>query len=162
MNLKCDKCGKPATVHMTEIVNGEKIEKHLCEQCAVSEGVTIKANVPISQLLEDFILQSSSQDEYSELRCDVCGMTFAEFRREGLLGCPHDYEVFESGLESLLKRAQQGAVQHVGKVPRHAGHDKKKQVAILRLRGQLKDAVASEDYEAAAKLRDQIRDIETV
>ncbi len=161
MNFKCDKCGKPATVHLTEIVNGEKIEKHLCEQCAGTEGVTIKANVPISQLLEDFILQSSPQDEYSELHCDVCGMTFAQFREEGLLGCPHDYEVFEKGLETLLKRAQQGAIQHVGKVPKHAGDDKKKHVAMLRLRGQLKDAVADEDYEAAAKIRDQIRDLET-
>ena len=50
MKGKCDNCGRPATVHLTEITNGQKLEKHLCEECAVAEGITIKANIPISKL----------------------------------------------------------------------------------------------------------------
>ncbi len=159
MKFKCDKCSRPATVHLTEIRKGRKIEKHLCEDCAVSEGVTIKPNVPISKLLEDFILQSPA--EVSERTCEICGIRFSEFRKHGLLGCPHDYDAFEEALRPLLERTHEGAGQHVGKVPRRAGPDQKKMNALLRLRAQLKAAVVAEDYEEAAKLRDQIKDLET-
>ena len=148
-----------ATVHLTEIVNGQKIEKHLCEKCAASEGLTVKANVPISQLLEDFILQTSDSDAQEPV-CEVCGMTFSEFRQQGRLGCPHDYDAFSEALPDLLDRAQNGATEHVGKVPRHSGRDQKRQNAILRLRAQLRGAIAAEDYEQAAGLRDQIKELE--
>jgi protein arginine kinase activator len=161
MNSKCQNCGEPATVHLTEIADGEKIEKHLCEQCAAEEGITIKSNVPISQLLEDFILQASdSAKGQGEPSCPVCGLGFSEFRESGLLGCPHDYDAFGEQLEPLISRAQGGATQHVGKVPKRAGLDQKRQNRILRLRAELKGAVAAEDYERAAILRDQIRELE--
>lgn len=160
MKSKCDKCDKQATVHLTEIVGGQKIEKHLCEDCAASEGITIKTNVPISQMLEEFILQSNTGQENTDPTCDVCGMTFGEFRQKGLLGCPHDYDAFEKQMLPLLLRAQDGQTQHVGKVPHRAGSSQKKQNAILRLRAQLKTAVTSEDYERAAALRDQIKQLE--
>ena len=161
MKSKCDKCDKPATVHLTEIKNGEKIEKHLCEDCASAEGITIKANmVPISQLLEEFVLQSGESEEIAELRCEVCGMTFAEFRQQGLLGCPNDYDAFERALDPLLSRTQEGATRHIGKVPSRAGNDQKKQNALLKLRADLKSAIAIEDYEKAAALRDKIKELE--
>jgi protein arginine kinase activator len=148
-----------ATVHLTEIVDGQKIEKHLCEQCAATEGLTVKANVPISQLLEDFILQTSDADA-PELVCEVCGLTFSEFVHKGRFGCPHDYDAFGEALPGMLERAQNGATEHVGKVPRHSGQDQKRQNAILRLRAQLRGAIAAEDYEQAAGLRDQIKELE--
>lgn len=164
MKKQCDRCdSRPATVHLTEIVNGEKIEKHLCEHCASEEGITIKANVPISQLLEDFILQSSEpgeEGEPEELRCDVCGLTFSEFRKAGQLGCPNDYDVFAPRLEPLLERAHDGAGQHIGKVPQRAGNAQKRQTEILRLRGELRSAVAREEYERAVELRDRIKELE--
>jgi len=160
MKWKCDKCDKPATIHLTEIVNGEKIEKHLCEDCASGEGITIKASAPLSQLLEDFILQSSGGGELSDLTCNVCGLSFSEFRRQGQLGCPNDYDAFSEALVPLLERAQEGATQHVGKVPARAGKDQRKQNAILRLRAQLRGAIAAERYEEAAELRDRIKDLE--
>jgi protein arginine kinase activator len=160
MKFKCDKCGKPATVHLTEIMHGEKVEKHLCEECAVSEGIAVKPNVPISQLLEDFILQTGGEDSAPDLECEVCGMKFSEFRGEGLLGCPRDYDAFEENLVPLLERAHEGASRHIGKVPTRAGSDQKKQNAILRLRAELKNAVATEDYEHAAQLRDRIKRLE--
>ena len=160
MKRECDKCGKPATVHLTEIADGEKIEKHLCEDCAATEGITVKANLPISQLLEDFILQSHGQQETAELKCDVCGLTFAGFREHGVLGCPNDYDAFEPALRPMLERAQGGATEHLGKVPRRAGTSQKKQNALLRLRAQLKSAIGDEKYELAAQLRDQIKELE--
>ena len=159
MKYKCDKCGKPAPVHLTEIKNGQKTEKHLCEDCAATEGITIKANVPVSQLLEDFILQSGPAG-LADKKCDVCGITFAEFRDKGLLGCPADYDAFDEALRPLLERTHEGVSQHIGKVPLRAGVDQKKMNEVLRLRAQLKTAVAAEDYELAAGLRDQIKDLE--
>ena len=161
MTFKCEKCGKAATIHVTEIVGGEKVEKHLCELCAADEGITAKAAMPISQLLEDFVLQTTgSSPDAPEPQCDVCGLRFSEFREQSVLGCPHDYDAFEANLAPLIERAQEGASQHVGKVPKRAGNDQKKQNQILRLRAELKGAIAGEDYERAAALRDQIKDLE--
>lgn len=160
MDNKCDKCNNPATIYLTEIINGEKIEKHLCENCASDEGFAIKAGMPISQLLEDFILQTGGGGDETELTCEVCGMTFSQFRQNGQLGCPNDYDAFEKPLLTLLDRAQGGATQHIGKVPHRTGGDQKKQNSILRIRAKLKGAIAAEDYERAAILRDQIRELE--
>jgi len=160
MNYPCDKCGKPATFHLTEITGGSQVEKHLCEQCAAAEGIAVKTNMPITQLLEEFILQAGGS-EGEDLVCDVCGMPFSEFRQNGLLGCPHDYDAFSPRLEPLIARAQGGASQHVGKVPRNAGGSQKRHNELLRLRAELKGAVSCEDYERAAHLRDRIRSLET-
>jgi len=160
MKSKCDKCDKPATVHLTEIVGDQKTEKDLCEDCALAEGITVKTNMPIGQLLEEFVLQSPEDEEIAKLRCEVCGITFHEFRQQGLLGCPNDYNAFERALEPLLNRAQEGAARHIGKVPSRAGGDQKKQNALLKLRADLKNAIATEDYEKAADLRDQIKELE--
>ncbi len=162
MKPKCDRCEKPATIHLTEIVGGEKLEKHLCEDCASTEGITVKASVPISQLLEDFVLQSSKEGGAAKpsLKCDVCGITFDEFRSQGLLGCPNDYDVFESALVPLMERAHEVATQHIGKTPRRADAGQHRANAILRLRAELKNAVAAEDYEKAASIRDRIKELE--
>lgn len=101
---KCDKCGREARVHLTEIIDGQKTERHLCEDCAVSEGVTVKAHLSISEILEELVLQSAAGKELSRLKCDICGISFLEFRQGGLLGCPNDYNAFEDVLARLLKR----------------------------------------------------------
>ncbi|MFB3892711.1 MAG: UvrB/UvrC motif-containing protein [Phycisphaerae bacterium] len=160
MKQKCDKCDKPAVVHTTDIIGGQKIEKHLCEDCASGEGITIKAGAEITQLLEDFVLQTSRGQESADLKCGVCGMTWADFGQHGLLGCPNDYDRFERPLRPLLARAHEGATQHIGKTPCRAGADQKVQTAILRLRAELNAAIAAEDYEKAARLRDRIKNLE--
>jgi len=160
MKYKCEKCSKEATVHLTEIIDGQKIERHLCEACAAAEGITTKAHVPIAQILEEMLLQSAAGSDLGSLKCDVCGITFLEFRERGLLGCPNDYEAFEKVLVPLLERAHEGASCHVGKVPANAEEGQRRHNELLRLRGQLKDAVAAEDYERAAELRDRIKELE--
>lgn len=172
--MKCDNCNKPATVHLTEIRGGKKIEKHLCEECAAqSEGQLLpKQHTPINELLTNFVMQHSGLQKQAGTTCEHCGITWAEFRQSGLLGCEHDYETFEKDLSPLLQRAHEGATHHVGKTPvRGAGAAapavgplpavaKKKQADVARLRKELAKAVELEDYERAARLRDQIREAE--
>ncbi|HEV7302176.1 MAG TPA: UvrB/UvrC motif-containing protein [Tepidisphaeraceae bacterium] len=164
--MKCDNCNKAAaTVHLTEIKGGKKLEKHLCEQCAAqNEGLPVKTHTPINELLTNFVLAHSGlQKETGVGGCEHCGITWADFRQSGLLGCEHDYGVFEKDLTPLLQRAHEGATHHVGKVPARRGEvgvPMKKSVDLTRLRKDLSRAVEAEDYEKAAKLRDQIRQAE--
>jgi protein arginine kinase activator len=164
--MKCDNCNKPATVHLTEIKNGKKIEKHLCEQCAAqSEGLATKSHMPINELLTNFVMAHSGlQNKQQEgLVCEQCGISWSEFRQSGLLGCEHDYAMFEKEMTPLLQRAHEGAAHHVGKVPTRRGGSgvpMKKSLDLAKLRKELARAVETEDYERAAKLRDQIRQAE--
>lgn len=160
MKVKCERCEREATVHLTEIANGEKIEKHLCEECAAAEGITVKAQVPLAKLLEGLAMQSAAEKELSALKCEMCGITFNEFRQQHLLGCPNDYKAFESVLAGLLERAHEGASMHAGKVPANAAADERKAGELLRLRSQLREAVTREQYERAAGLRDTIKKLE--
>src|ERR1051325_3389180 len=96
--MKCDNCNKPATVHLTEIRNGKKIEKHLCEQCAAqSEGVppVAKGHTPINGLLTNFVMAHAGVKSEAGVTCEHCQVTWAEFRQHGLFGCEHDYDVFD-------------------------------------------------------------------
>ena len=162
--MKCDNCNKTATVHLTEIKGGKKIEKHLCEQCAAqNEGLPVKSHMPINELLTNFVMAHSGMQKEQALTCEHCGVTWTEFRQNGLLGCANDYTVFERELTPLLKRAHEDQTHHVGKVPTRRGGTGvpvKRQVDLTRLRRELQKAVEAEDYERAAKLRDQIRQAE--
>jgi protein arginine kinase activator len=171
MSVKCDKCNKPATVHLTELEHGKPVLKHLCEQCAAQgEGLMQKStgHTPINQLLENFVnLHTGLQKEGNQV-CEHCGMTWGDFRKDGLLGCEHDYTIFERDLTPLLQRAHENATHHVGKEPRRASGKHavpttavaKKLADLTRLRKELAKAVETEDYERAAKLRDQIKEAE--
>ena len=162
--MKCDNCNKTATVHLTEIKHGKKIEKHLCEQCAAqNEGLPVKSHTPINELLTNFVMAHSGLQKEVGHACENCGITWAEFRQGGLFGCANDYQVFEKDLTPLLQRAHEGATHHVGKVPTRRGGTgvpMRKQVDVAKLRKELAKAVEAEDYERAAKLRDQIKQAE--
>ncbi len=158
MEHKCDKCGRDATIHINDLEDG--VEKHLCQECAMAEGITIKAMPPLKTLLEGMMLQSAAEKEANDLVCEVCGISFAEFREHQLLGCPNDYKAFEDVLAPLLEHAHEGASRHTGRIPADAAADERRQNDLLRLRGQLKEAVTHEDYEKAAALRDRIKDLE--
>jgi len=163
--MKCDNCNKQATVHLTEIKSGKKIEKHLCEQCAAqNEGLPVKGNTPINELLTNFVMAHSGLAKEAGTNCEQCGITWAEFRQTGLFGCEADYTAFEKDLTPLLQRAHEGATHHVGKVPGRRGGTgvpaNRKRADANKLRKELQRAVEAEDYERAAKLRDQIRQAE--
>ncbi len=162
----CQVCKKhEATIHLTEITDGKRAEMHLCQACAIEQGVAIKSQMPINELLSSLLAAAPGDDEIitdsdSELVCPNCGITLEQFRKNALLGCPNDYEVFAKALAPLIEKAHDGHTTHCGKVPAKTPKDTKKQIELLNLRQQLDDAVKTEDYEKAAKLRDQISEIE--
>ena len=161
--MRCQICNKnEATIHLTEITEGIRTEMHICETCAAEQDITVKSHIPINELLSNLLAVQPSDDELSgsseqSLACPNCGFTLAQFRKEGILGCPGDYEVFEKTLIGLIEKAHDGKTTHCGKIPLKTPRDTKKQMELLSLRQQLEAAVQSEDYELAAELRDKIK-----
>src|SRR5262245_38110990 len=104
--MKCHECDEKATVHLTDIVEGHKKELHLCQTCAEQRELLRKQEMNLPAILETLIGQHLGQltDELSRLTCPACGIKYMEFRAEGRLGCPHDYEAFRNGLQPLLER----------------------------------------------------------
>ena len=164
--MQCQICNKnEATIHLTEIADGVRTEMHLCELCAHEQGIAVKTNIPINELLSNLLAVQPADDQLSEhsdrnISCPHCGFTLDQFRKEALLGCPYDYEVFEKSLLPLIEKAHDGRTTHRGKFPSRMPQDTKKQIELMNLRQQLETAVQSEDYELAAKLRDEISAIE--
>ncbi len=155
--MLCQRCKKqPATIHLTEILQNEKRERHLCEDCAKEEGVAIKAQINLQDVLSGMVEAHQSASSEANLTCPDCGITYAEFRNGGRLGCPHDYDVFAEPLREVLEKVH-GATEHLGKLPHRAGSDMTSQRELMQLRRQLQEAVETEQYEEAARLRDLIR-----
>jgi protein arginine kinase activator len=155
--VKCQRCSNPATVHLTNIENNQKLEVHLCQQCAEAQQLLKKQELNLPAVLQALIGQHVGPwtDELARLTCPACGIRYMEFRAAGRLGCPHDYNVFRAGLEPLLNRIHRGQ-RHVGKRPRRAV-SLEKQAELVELRQNLRLAVESEAYEEAARLRDLLR-----
>ena len=162
--MRCQRCKDvPATVHLTDLQHGEQRESHLCSDCAEQEGVIMKTQqAPLNEVLSKFVMQKASAQELADLTCEECGMSFVEFRSNGQLGCPNDYDVFKRALEPLITRTHEGATQHSGKTPGSAPVEMKSKIDLLRLRRELKTAVDKEDYESAAGLRDEIERLESI
>ena len=155
--MLCQQCKKQtATVHLTDLVQGEKRERHLCEDCANSEGVVVKQNVSISDVLNSFLMSQASVQEMARVKCPDCGTTFVEFRNQGLLGCANDYDVFGRALTNVIERAQDSHSHHTGKKPGEMVRIDPVQQERFRLQRELREAVEREDYELAARLRDQL------
>jgi len=153
-------CGKKiATIHVTEIINGEKKELHLCEDCAKEKKLLLASTpqvVDLSEMLGKIVAAAteSEDEELNEAVCPECGITFREFRASGRFGCPKDYEVFRKGVEPLLERIH-GTSEHRGKRPARPAAARRRD-RLAQLRAELEKAVAAEEYERAARIRDQI------
>jgi protein arginine kinase activator len=161
----CERCKKhQATFHLTNIdPSGVKEERHLCERCAIEENLMgeKKPSVNIDDILETLVTEGKTgSSAATTLVCPECGTSYIEFRNHGMLGCPADYDVFESQLKPLLERAHDGATHHVGKAPKVTATPRTAHHDLRRLKRQLAEAVAAEDYERAAQLRDEIRGLE--
>jgi protein arginine kinase activator len=164
--MLCQECGKrPATLHFTKIVNGDKTELHICEMCARERGEAIPGSpsgFSIHNLISgflDFEPSGAAGAKTQTLRCDVCGMTYAQFSKIGRFGCSHCYKTFADRLDPLLKRVH-GSTVHVGKVPKRAGGKVKTKREIERLKREMQARIEREDFETAAQLRDRIRELE--
>mgnify|MGYP001214517644 CR=1 FL=1 len=162
----CEECGaKPATLHFTKIVNGEKTEFHLCESCAREKGEIIPGagnSFSIHNLLSgllEFEPTTGAGRKPKPLRCEQCGLTYAQFSKIGRFGCSACYEYFADRLDPLFRRVH-GHTVHVGKIPKRTGSRMKYKRELKRLKQELQRAVEAEEFEEAARLRDQIRELE--
>jgi protein arginine kinase activator len=151
---------KPATVHLTQIA-GEKMQKvDLCEECAKNKGV----NDPAGFSLADLLLGLGASQEIgqasgdAELKCPRCGFTQADFKKSGRLGCPECYQTFAEGLEGLLKTMHKGT-RHVGKAPENKRQNRDLSDRLKTLQKKLAHAIDEENFEQAAILRDEIKQI---
>ncbi len=157
--MKCQKCDKPATFHITEMINGDHKELHLCDDHAYQ--YLHQNDIPQEIIDEDKIEEEYSLKELTEKLecadfdcCPCCEQTLLDFRKTGRLGCANDYSVFRERLEPLMMSVH-GDTKHRGKQPvRMTSVDDG--VQLVRLRNDLHDAIQTEDYERASVLRDKI------
>lgn len=163
--MLCQNCNvNQATVFLHRIVNGQEKEYHLCSQCAKQ----IDAEISFEKLFQGFLDTFLSYDQKSKsnlinnnvvekLKCNKCGFTYDDFKNTGKLGCSECYKTFRSDLLSVLKNIQ-GSVRHNGKMPKNfVARVSKSELEKLKL--QLKKAIEKEEYEEAARLRDEIKRI---
>jgi protein arginine kinase activator len=158
--MKCQKCPKPATLHITEIISEDQVEElHLCEECA--HKYLYEPQPKQGSAKPSVASHGEESDEPAVLNheCSVCGIKFVDFRNTGRLGCPHDYQEFRDELTRLLENIH-GETRHCGKTPKRLPQNKQKQAELVQLRKQLLQAVNREAYEEAARLRDRIRQVE--
>jgi protein arginine kinase activator len=160
--MRCDSCGKSdAVIQLTQVENNEMRVLHLCESCASERGVetdTPKVNEPLA----DFLAQIGKgvAEGTAKGRCPACGLTAAQLRQTGRLGCGVCYTHYDEHLRSLLRRLH-GGTKHVGKMVLPADPDDTDRTArILSLRRSLQKAVDAEDFEHAASLRDQLKKLD--
>lgn len=167
--MLCQECGKrPATLHFTKIVNGDKTEFHFCEPCAREKGELIPGTAngfSIHNLLSGLMeLEAGSKAAETAKtiqppRCDYCGLTYTQFSKIGRFGCANCYKHFSDRLIPLLKRVH-GNTVHIGKVPLRAGQQFQLRRQIEQLKRELQLKIEQEEFETAADLRDRIRELE--
>jgi len=161
--MQCSLCKeKPATVHLTQIV-GDKMHKlDLCDSCAKAKGLNDTAGFGLAD--SDFVLGLGAAQEVEqaaggvELKCPRCGFTQADFKKSGRLGCPECYRTFSEGLSGLLKTMHKGT-RHTGKTPEGMRATAENADRMKALQKKLEKAIESENFEEAAQLRDEIKQI---
>jgi len=159
----CDLCGKKkATVHLTEIVDEQLLEMHLCEECAREKSVQMEQQFGLSDLLAGLADFGKQVKDYEKVKsvCPSCQLTYEDFKKLGRLGCGECYTAFQDQLGGLLKRIH-GSNRHHGKTPGIvSAQTLPKTDSLADLKQQLQQAVEQERFEQAAELRDRIRELE--
>lgn len=159
--MLCQVCGKKeATVHLTQMLNNEVRKMHLCEQCAEAGGIDVNVPASMTNFLLGLGAPRQARAEPADRVCPQCEMHFSDFKKASLLGCQNCYAAFAEELEPLLNGMQKGA-RHVGKKPVHHAGAVNVPPSSASLKKALDEAVASENYEQAARIRDQIHEAET-
>ncbi|MDO4866305.1 MAG: UvrB/UvrC motif-containing protein [Clostridia bacterium] len=163
--MMCEDCGiRPAKFHLMTIINGDRVERNLCPICMAKHQKQIPG-IDFSNLagILNSILENKGREEdegdSEELEsyvCEQCGMTYVEFQKCGMLGCANCYQAFKTPMTALLQRVH-GNTQHAGRVPGGVRNGTSIRMNIDRLKQKLQKAIADEEYEQAAKLRDTIR-----
>lgn len=167
-NVTCQRCQKKAaTVHFSKVMNGEKTDRYLCEDCAREEGAfhfMLGPQFTVQHVLGGLIGQVAEHQGRGlapEVLCPTCGYSYRRFAETGRLGCDACYEAFDAQLTPLVRRLH-GHAEHHGKVPRRGGRHLVEQRTLKDLRDAMRQAVERESFEEAAQIRDQIRALEEV
>lgn len=165
--MLCQECRlRPASVKVTTIFGGQKREVHLCEACAQTRGeiefggeAKISIGDMLAALLHQHGLLRPPGEEQAEIKCENCGLSYDTFTKVGKLGCSECFSRFDEQLRHVLRHIH-GSTRHVGRTPRRAGGTLRLKRQIQGLREELAACVKSEQFEKAAQLRDQIRELE--
>lgn len=163
----CDVCGqKQASVHLTEIINDQMTELHLCEECAKEKGIAgLGQPFGLQDLLSGLVELAApaagvaGSGKKQVIKCPNCKLTYDDFKRIGRFGCSECYQTFRQTLEPLFKKIH-GASQHTGKAPLKSTPGLKVKKDVQELQLKLQKAIQTEAFEEAAKLRDQIKELE--
>jgi protein arginine kinase activator len=163
--MKCQNCEAEATIFYKEVVDGQMREMQLCESCAAEKGFHLVVEQNKLNIANQFIwmaenLYPESTAKVGAVQCPSCGVRYSQFARTGRLGCAGCYSAFEVQLRQILRRVH-GSTRHKGKVPRAAGQGGARRRELVRLREELNRAIEREEFEEAARLRDQIRVLES-
>ncbi|MCD6162097.1 MAG: UvrB/UvrC motif-containing protein [candidate division Zixibacteria bacterium] len=167
--MLCQDCNKnEATIHLTQIVNNEKVVLNLCKTCAEKRGFHSpfeQMPFPLAEIVSGMVgpIKAKKKDEVDkndkiDLKCPNCGLTFSEFGQVGRLSCAECYNTFRAELTTLLRRIH-GSAEHRGHVAQTANEEYKSLREENRLRDELQRAIEDEDFEMAAELRDRIRSL---
>lgn len=158
--MKCECCHKKdATIHLTQVIDGDVKKLNLCQECATENGIDLNSPISITDVLLGLGVQPQSTDTSEtefDLSCSRCQMTRAEFKKRAHLGCPECYNAFMGELSALTK-AMHHSNQHVGKIPARQGNTARITAQIAALKKDIEIAIAKEQYEVAANLRDRIK-----
>ena len=165
--MQCELCKeREATVHLTQVVGSEVKKVNLCEACAAKSGLDIKGTISITDLLLGLGGSSLSsggkpaRETEVERACPRCHMRRADFKKTGRLGCADCYETFAEELAPMLHNMHR-AHQHTGKIPACESVRVQTTAEVAALQKALEKAVAAENFEDAAQLRDRIQALRT-
>jgi protein arginine kinase activator len=167
--MLCQDCHKrEARVKLTQIINNEKTTLQLCNECAAARGFHSpldKKPFPLAEILNNLAAKPmalAKKETGKTITCQSCGLTFEDFKQLGRFGCGQCYRSFRSELEPIMRKIH-GASLHLGRTPKALIDDGGDAVIPVkeeeRLETELKKAIASEDYERAAELRDKLSTI---
>jgi len=150
--MLCEECHeREAAVVVTTVINGESTSRNLCHECVKK----YQKGGDVSALLAAILSSMYKAREDGDKKCERCGMTLAEFRKGGMLGCSACYRTFRKELAPMITRIQ-GRTEHAGKRPRQNAEAQERQQKIERLRKAMEMAVSEEAFEEAARLRDEL------
>jgi protein arginine kinase activator len=159
--MKCQFCNEQvATIHLTEIEDGQKKEVHLCEDCYKDKNTVVEKSASLDSLIKTLLSNLDDQTVDRSRACPICGTTYTDFQKRGLLGCPEDYTVFKDSIGPLLEKVQGAEATHKGKVPRSFLGQRSHAEKLIVLRKELDEVIKNEMFEKAAELRDEIKRLE--
>jgi protein arginine kinase activator len=155
--MLCELCKeREASVHLTQVIDGSIKKLHLCEECAAKSGVDLQGPLSISDILLGLGVQKEPAGAGSERSCPRCHMRRTDFKKTGRFGCSECYAAFAEELPPLLK-AMHRADRHTGKIPEREGARVRAGAELALLQQNMEKAIAGENFEEAALLRDRIQ-----